>query len=438
MALVNNQAALNTVYNYFLTTYAPTTNSTSRYDTHKKSELRSVYNSIIKQSKESPTYIIDTSQETKAFAVGMKEGARQFSNMISSLSSGEDGDVLSRRVASSSDDAIASAKYIGEANGGNDDISFDIEVDKLALSQINEGKFLRDDEPVGLESGTYSFDIHVNGSDYEFQFGIGEEDTNSDLIHKLESLINRSNIGVMAEVEENDGRSSLKLESSATGLMPGQTSIFRVSDDSTSKTRGAVEYLGIGDVTRAPSNAQFKLNGVERTAFANTFTVDKQFEISLKGESQPGEKATIGLKPDVESMSDNIHQLVRGYNDFVDRAKEYSGKNVRTDTFMTDLWRTNINYKSSLEKMGITFDDEGRLAVDDDRLKSRLDSNDTKNEMNTIKDFTSALVRKTGQISLDPMNYVQKTVVAYKNPGKSFSNPYVTSIYSGMMFNSYC
>ena len=41
-------------------------------------------------------------------------------------------------------------------------------------------------------------------------------------------------------------------------------------------------------------------------------------------------------------------------------------------------------------------------------------------------------------ISLNPMKYVNKTVVAYKNPGHNFANPYVTSNYSGMMFNYYC
>ena len=53
-------------------------------------------------------------------------------------------------------------------------------------------------------------------------------------------------------------------------------------------------------------------------------------------------------------------------------------------------------------------------------------------------DFTHSLVRKSDQISLDPMNYVNNIVVAYKNPGKNFATPYITSAYSGMMFNSYC
>ena len=76
-------AALNTVYNYYQTTYAPKT--TSRYDTHKRSELQSIYHSIIKLNKESPLYILDTSRSSREFAVGLKENARQLRNTIASL-----------------------------------------------------------------------------------------------------------------------------------------------------------------------------------------------------------------------------------------------------------------------------------------------------------------------------------------------------------------
>ena len=58
--------------------------------------------------------------------------------------------------------------------------------------------------------------------------------------------------------------------------------------------------------------------------------------------------------------------------------------------------------------------------------------------MSYVKDFANSLMRKTNQISLNPMQYVNKTIVAYKNPGRNFATPYITSAYSGMMFNSYC
>ncbi len=45
---------MNAVYNNYLTAYTP--KPLTKYDTHKKSELRSVYNSIVKINKEAPDH----------------------------------------------------------------------------------------------------------------------------------------------------------------------------------------------------------------------------------------------------------------------------------------------------------------------------------------------------------------------------------------------
>ncbi len=76
-------ASLTPVYNYYKTGYAST--STSRYDTHKRSELQNIYHSIVNLNKESPLYILDTSRASREFAVGLKENARQLRNTIASL-----------------------------------------------------------------------------------------------------------------------------------------------------------------------------------------------------------------------------------------------------------------------------------------------------------------------------------------------------------------
>lgn len=43
----------------------------------------------------------------------------------------------------------------------------------------------------------------------------------------------------------------------------------------------------------------------------------------------------------------------------------------------------------------------------------------------------------TDDISINPMNYVNNKIVAYKNPHKPVNDPYNLSAYSGMMFNGY-
>ena len=59
--------ALNTVYNNYLSAYTPKT--MTKYDTHKKSELRNVYNAIVKLNKDAPWYLPTTSRETQQYAV---------------------------------------------------------------------------------------------------------------------------------------------------------------------------------------------------------------------------------------------------------------------------------------------------------------------------------------------------------------------------------
>ena len=60
-------AALNVVYNHYLTAYAPQKSST-QYDSHKKSELRGIYNSIVKLNKDAPLYKLDNRKMQGRFA----------------------------------------------------------------------------------------------------------------------------------------------------------------------------------------------------------------------------------------------------------------------------------------------------------------------------------------------------------------------------------
>ena len=81
---------------------------------------------------------------------------------------------------------------------------------------------------------------------------------------------------------------------------------------------------------------------------------------------------------------------------------------------------------------------EGQIEMDEDRFKSALAADSDYSSLSVVKDFASSVLRKANQISLNPLEYVEKTIVAYKNPGHSFPAPYVGSNYSGMLFNSYC
>lgn len=434
----NNLAVLNNIHNFYMTTYADKTNSP--YDTHKKSELRGVYNSIVKINKESPLYILDESQESRAYAIGLKENARSLKNTIASVGGLGDEDILNRKAAASSDPDVVTANFIGEVSDDAPAPEFDIEIKSLATSQVNLGRYLNNDEPVDLPADTYSFDISINDLRYEFQFNIKDSDTNKEVQERLARLINNANIGLNAETVSDDAgaKTYLRLESLATGMKNGSGKIFDINDADTSKTAGAVDYFGIDYTSRAGSNAEFVINGDLRTASSNNFTVGHMYELELLGVSKEGESAHIGLMTDVESMTDNINTLIGGYNDFVRAAAEYSQLHPMSGRLVSEMSSITRTYAEGLTSAGVNINLDGTLELDEDEFKKSVRNGSATETASSIKDFAQSLLRKTNQISLNPMTYVDKTIVAYKNPGKSFNSPYTTSTYAGMLFNSYC
>lgn len=429
-------AVLNTVYNNYLAAYSP--RQLTKYDTHKKSELRSVYNSIVKLNKDAPWYLPTTNKDTQHYAVSLKENARELHNAIAQLGGLEQDNMFRKKSAYSTDTKVAEAAYVGSDALTSTSPEFDLVVKELATPQENLGYFLPD-LATTLSPATYSFDISINDMNYEFQFNINEGDTNRQIMDRLSRLINNADIGIQANVAESDSRYALRLTSDATGVPANKAYHFRVSDDHTSKTSGVVGNMGLNYISHPAGNACFLINGEERSSSSNHFTVGKLFDVQIKAVSPEDKPVHIGLKTDTESITDNINQLIGSYNSFIRSAASYLETQSRSRQLVREFSSIASHYGTSLENMGMHLQDDGILSVNDEKLQQAAASagNDL-SSFSVLKDFSSSLLRKSDQVSLNPMDYVDKKIVAYKNPGHNFISPYTTSAYSGMMFNSYC
>ncbi|MCR5510064.1 MAG: flagellar filament capping protein FliD [Lachnospiraceae bacterium] len=439
--MANNIAILNNIHNFYLSTYADKTNSP--YDTHKKSELRGVYNSIVKINKDSPLYILDNTDEGRQYVVGVKENARSLKNAIASVGGLDEDDILNKKAAATSDESLVEAKFIGDIDEDSGAPEFDIEVKHLASPQINLGRFLPNDEAVELEPDTYSFDVNIKNNGelrYEFQFNIKNTDTNREVQDRLARLINNSNVGLNAEVISDDSgeRSYLRVESIETGAKDGTGIIFSISDADSSKASGAVEYFGLDYTSRIGSDAEFTLNGEPKTASSNNFTVGQMYELTLKGVSPEGQQTHVGLMTDVESMTENISTLIDGYNTFVRTAAEYSDTHPISSRLVNEMSAISRAYAEGLTEVGVNLNVDGTLELDEETFKKSVREGSAAETASSIKGFAQTLLRKSNDIALNPLNYADKTIVAYKNPGKTFASPYTMSAYSGMLFNSYC
>lgn len=182
-------ATIDSAYQYYLSTYG--NSNVSRYDTHKKSQLRDVYNRIVKSNKESPLYKFKDSGDIKKHAIDIKESTRNIQNVIDSLSESGNGieGVFSKKIAQSSNESIITAEYIGSDD--SEITGFEIQVNQLASSQTNLGNYLTNDR-LDIEPGTYNFDLNTNTSSYEFQFSVTSVDTNHSLLRKLSKLVNNA------------------------------------------------------------------------------------------------------------------------------------------------------------------------------------------------------------------------------------------------------
>lgn len=437
--------ALNAIYNQYLTTYAPRKSDT-RFDTHKKSELRGITNSMAQVNKDAPLYKFVNDGSTREYIVGLKEESRMLQNTIASVIGDSDSTTLDGKVAYSSDESIASARYVGtEENSEEEQVMPDeaeskdiaLEVKSLATPQVNRGRFLQP-HSLGLQPGDYSFDLTVNGQGYEFQYTVRQGDTNTDVQHRLSRLINNSGIPLKAFMDEDPyGNTSLRVESKQVGVHSGENSrVFNITD-ATNEGGGSVAFLGIDRVVQEAANASFIIDGEEGSSYSNTFVVDGIYEVSLRGVTSE-KPITIGLKPDTEAAVDNINQLVGGINQFIRNIHEYTRSQSRANGLLGEIRGIAGAYREGMERMGITFDEEGAISVDRDRLNSSILDGTEEEAVGSLRGFANAMMDKGKEVSLNPINYLNKTVVEYKNPGKNFVSPYVASAYAGMMFNYYC
>lgn len=433
-------STISSAYDYYLTTYG--SQHVSRYDSHRKEDLRDTVNKIKKLNKESPLYKIRISGDVQKFAIDVKESARSIKNLVASFSESAEGIGASftKKIATSSNPEAVTAEYIGDTSSITTTEGFEIEILQLATPQTNVGNFLRRDE-YDFQPGSYSFDLDMNSNSYEFQYNINLGDSNEDILHKLARLVNNAHVGLKADIlNGSQEMAALRLESKQTGLGPQESALFRIVSDNSRESRQAMQILGIDAVAAAAENSSFLLNGSKHSSYSNTFTINNTFSLTLNHITPKGEPVKIGFKPGAEAVTDDIQELVDSFNTILQVAENRSGKKLSNEKLLKDMGNVAKTYSSAFEPLGLTVSDKGMISVDRTRLKQSVTSEESAENIGVLNRFKDAIGRKADEASLDPMNYVKKVLVTYKNPNspKNFVCPYISSVYSGMMVDRVC
>lgn len=428
-------------YAYYLSTYGQ--NRPTRYDSHKKSDLRKIYNAIVKTNREAPLYKLSGEDEVARYAIDIKENAKAIQNVVASLSDsyGDFSDSFRKKVAISSDEETVGVKYVGNGNETTELENFNIEVKQLSSPQINTGHFLKNDG-LSIIPGKYSFDLNVNYAAYEFQFNVNPGENNLDVMRKLAGLVNRSSLGISATIkhgttEQGEPASALNLTSRQMGRS-SEEPIFTIKPGPTSESIQFLDQLGIENITHQAENSRFLVNGEELESLSNTFTINETFELSLNKVSPEGQAAEISFKTDVEAVADNVMSLVNAFNGILKIAESSSAEATGdTNKLFNEMSSVSRSRRESLGEIGLDVADNGTITLNKEKLEVAIQPDQADKTFARLSAFKNAIGAKADAVAINPMNYVNKVVVNYKNPSKTFTAPYFSSVYSGMMLDRY-
>ena len=422
---------ISSVYSYYLSQYGNKSNS--KYDSHTRTQLKNTYSKVVKINSQTPVYKLDLSTAAQKYAIDLKEHARALENITEDLSDGADGTMTFKKSAVSSNASAVNASYITDFGAASDDESFDINVKQLACSQLNTGNYLQP-RSKHIKPGEYSFDLSINDVIYEFQFKVDNSETTNNIQNKIARLINRSNIGLTANIKEDSlGNTAINIESESTGINGTTPVIFSIkSDDANNQL--LIDTLGLDRVTQYPSNAIFDVDGDERSSMSNSITINKAYDVKLSKVTE--EPVTISLKADADSIVESLNELVAGYNNLISVTNDENNNHFQgTEKLQNEIASIARSYKKQLADSGLSLNKDGTISADKEVIINADNKDALSHIYESLNSFKNSIKEKAEDIALNPMDYVNNKIIAYKNPLRSFPDPYNLSAYTGMLLS---
>lgn len=429
---------INSVYNYYAAQYGH--REYSKYDTHSKAQLKSTFGRLQKINSQTPSYKIDFSDAALKYAIDLKENARELSQIADELSDESTDSITYKRSATSSSPQVINAEYIGDSCV-QDYEPLEVTVSQLACPQTNTGNFLQPNSKP-FAAGEYSFDLQVQDLTYQFEFGVNATDTVTDTQQKIARLINQADIGLNAQLlTDGLGNSAISSTSDATGIRGISPTIFHIqsqnSSDASDSNTELVSTLGLDRVTQYPANAVYSVNGTTATSVSNEVTIDNNYVLTFFDTTGKA-PVTISMNTDTDAIADSIGELIGGYNNLISVTANDANEHFEgNEKLKKDFAGIAKSYNHLLNENGLSVTDNGTIAVDRDAIISAADNGTLGDIFSGLNAFKQAVQKKAEDISLNPMDYVNNKIIAYKNPLRPTNDPYNLSAYTGMIFDGY-
>jgi flagellar hook-associated protein 2 len=406
------------------------------YPAHKRSELKRIYNNIVDLSRRSPLYKINLSKDNQDYTFGIKETAIELKTKLYGMEDPVTSGFESKSIMVSNENVLSAKLLQEDIEGLPENITF--QVTSLASVQINAGKELLLISK-GLPSGEYDFNAKIMDQNYKLHYVHEDRVENSEALRKVTEFINMAIPGVSATIERGNSTDYGKIVIVSEHAGRSGEPAFEFSDLDT-YGMGVVEYFGLNRVDKPSGTSEFMINDVTRKTSTNTFNLEGKLRITLNGTSE--EPVSLKIVPDSEKILSSLEDVLNTYNRLIRIAQNRTQDNVehfRASKLISEMKGLEKIYSDELEACGIISDEKGYLSINDSLAVQAAIDGGMESLFTRENGFIARLKDKAEQITINPMEYLEKTIVTYPNREiKTFRNPYVTSMYSGLFFSSYC
>jgi len=421
-------------YNYMLESL-PVKRS-ARYLVGRKSELRRVYDEIIDLSKRSPLYKVNLSRDNQIYTIGVKEGALALKAKINDMSDPEFSGFQSKAV-SVSNEQVLSAQLLSENTDALPQV-IQFKINSLAGVQVNKGRDLSLTSR-GLPEGRYRFKANIGNETYSLTYVNENRRENEETLEGFAAFLNNSIPGIHASVEQGSKKDYSRLVITSELSSRFGEKGFSFEDLDTYPT-GIADFFGMDRMEQAPALARFELNGVSKQTATNSFTLENSLRINLY--SGGGQTVTLKIVPDSERILGAVGEVLDSYNDLIRLARDRildNKESYKAAKLIKELQTLEELYGEELSACGIKAAEDGRLFLEEPLATQAARDGGMESLFTRENGFVARLLDKAEAIAINPLEYIEKTIVTYPDNSKAgFRNPYVTSMYSGLLFNSYC
>ncbi len=401
-----------------------------RTNTHKSDQLKAIYTKMAQYNKSSPLYMLSLSGNKQEQIINIKESALSLRYSIQSFGNPED-DMYSKKIFTSADNSIVSGS-LKKPGAANIPESLDIEINSLATEQVNVSKYVKSND-YALVPKEHRFTLETLSTSAHFGITVNKGDSNIEVQSKLVNYINNRNIGVNASLVQDGGNSAIILTSAETGK-PATDDGLHFSFVPEGAGQNLVNLFELNNVKSAPSNSSFSINGDQHISSSNHISINQAIELDFHKVSNGPVK--VGLAADSKQVIEQLEGFTSAYNGLLDISAN-STSQIGTRSLSTDISGILTKYKANMDTIGIITNEDGSLSLDKELVTNSIANGEFSEFFSNTASLATDIENATNRLVLDPIAYVNKTIVSYPNVSNKLNNTYTQSLYSGLMYNNY-